>query len=251
MERMAEGTYDGVTKSAVLYEAKSGALMAVIDVDVQGRNVKGWVTLVQKDGTMAERGLRDTMAIFGWVAWDWSKFEGDPLSFGGRPVSVVMADEVDPQTQETVSRVKYVNPPGYMSVQRADAKSMAAKYGASARAILGGNPHGARLSPPPAAASLPLLPAMRPTPAPLGPAAKPSTMEECWKELCGANANVAPAVIEAAWFAMVEREFPRRAQNDLSPTDWGMFLAIINVQPPLVPAAPPVPTVAPADDLPF
>ena len=72
-------------------------------------------------------------------------------------------------------------------------------------------------------------------------------MEECWKELCGANANVAPAVIEAAWFAMVERECPRRAQNDLSPTDWGMFLAIINVQPPLVTGE--VKAIAPADVL--
>lgn len=247
---MAEGTYDGVTKSAVLYEAKSGALMAVIDIDVQGRNVKGWVTLVQKDGTMAERGLRDTMAIFGWVAWDWSKFEGDPLSFGGRPVSVVMADEVDPQTQETVSRVKYVNPPGYMSVQRADAKSMAAKYGASARAILGGNPHGARPAPPPAAASLPLPPPMRPTPvpaplAPLGPAVDPSTMEVCWKTLCDANSKSAPGAVEVSWFAMVEREFPGRAQTDLSPTDWGIFLATIKALPPLVP------TTAPAADLPF
>ena len=264
MEHIAEGTYDGVTKSAVLYEAKSGALMAVIDIDMQGRSVKGWITLVQKDGTMGERGLRDIMAIMGWVSWDWSKFEGDPLAFGGRPVSVVMADEVDPQTQETVSRVKYVNPPGYMSVQRADAKSMAAKYGASARAILGGNPHGARPATPPAAApavrparfalpqpNLPYNPPAPPLRRPLVPPVEPSTMEECWIELHGANSNVDDTVIETAWFAMVAREFPGAAQTDITPADWGKFLAVIHAMPPLVPIAAPVEPGERAADLPF
>ena len=259
MEHIAEGTYDGVTKSAVLYEAKSGALMAVIDIDLQGRSVKGWVTLVQKDGTMSERGLRDIMAIMGWVSWDWAKFEGDPLSFGGKPVSVVMADEVDPQTQETVSRVKYVNPPGYMSVQRADAKSMAAKYGASARAILGGNPHGARPATPPAVA-----PPARPTrfalphpelphnlPRPPAPAIEPSTMETCWNALCAANSRTEQSIIEAAWFAMVEREFPGAAQTDMTPADWGRFLATIHAMPPLAQKTAPVEAGERAADLPF
>ena len=154
MELMAEGTYDAVTKSAVLFESKQGALMCVFDIVVDGHILKAWITLVQKDGTVSERGLKNVQDVMGWTAWDWAAFEAEADTFGGRACSVVIETAPDNNGHDE-SKIKWLNAPGG-GMQRADAKAMAAKYSATFRAVLGGTTPAAR--PPAKPVEQPTLP---------------------------------------------------------------------------------------------
>lgn len=241
MDLMAEGTYDAVTKSAVLYESKGNALMCVFDIEVAGRIMKGWITLVQKDGTLSERGIKNVQEVMGWTGWDWAAFEGNPSDFGGRACSVVIGTEPDQQGNPE-SKIKYINAPG-SGIQKADAKAMAAKYGAKFRAVLGGG-----------------TPAARPTAAP--PAAgTSSTMPECWAALCDAMKGKPQDVIETAWFRLIDKVGGGKAPEAMSGTEWGAAKALIASVPKSAAAAPkpppapePEPTPEPGQDeepLPF
>jgi len=256
MELMAEGTYDAVTKSAVLFESKQGALMCVFDIVVDGRILKAWITLVQKDGTVSERGLKNVQDVMGWTAWDWAAFEAPADTFGGRACSVVIETAPDNNGHDE-SKIKWLNAPGG-GMQRADAKTMAAKYSAKFRAVLGGTTPAAR----PAAAkpmTQPTLPHRQdaPRPAVAVPSVANSTMEDCWAKLCEAMAGKPEAVIQAAWFRLLDKIGPGKNVADLSPTDWGQAMAMIARVPKPAPAAPvqaapdPEPPAADEDDLQF
>lgn len=216
---MQDGTYEGRTIAGELYEAASGAMMAIITVDVGGERHKAWLTLVQKDGTVSERGIKNVQEIMGWQAWDWGAFDR-PESFAGKACDVVLATEPD-QKGEMRQRVKWLNPPGGGGLQAADPKAMAAKYGAKFRAICGGVAAPVK----PAAAVQPQLPKRAvPMAAPLKPTGPTSTMEACWQKMCESNQGKPQQELEAAWFALVERLFPGKPQTDLGPADWGLLL---------------------------
>lgn len=232
MDLMAEGTYDAVTKSAVLYESKGNALMCVFDIEVACRIMKGWVTLVQKDGTLSERGIKNVQEVMGWTGWDWAAFEGAPSDFGGRACSVVIGTEPDQQGNPE-SKIKYINAPGG-GIQKADAKAMAAKYGAKFRAVLGGGTPTARPTP-----------AQRPaTPAP--PAAgTSSTMPECWAALCDAMKGKPQDVIETAWFRLIDKVGGGKPPEAVSGAEWGAAKALIASVPKSAAAPKPPPAPAP------
>jgi len=239
MDLMAEGTYDAVTKSAVLYESKGNALMCVFDIEVAGRIMKGWITLVQKDGTLSERGIRNVQEVMGWTGWDWAAFEGNPSDFGGRACSVVIGTEPDQQGNPE-SKIKYINAPG-SGIQKADARAMAAKYGAKFRAVLGGGTPTARPTP-----------AQRPMQALT--AATSSTMPDCWAALCDAMQGKPQVVIEAAWFRLIDKVGGGKPPEAMSGAEWGAAKALIASAPKPPPAPEPEPTPEPGQDeepLPF
>lgn len=216
------GTYDGTVKAATIYEAPSGAVMAQMQIEIEGHVLKGSICLVQKDGTLSERGFRDVQAIFGWSDWDWARWEVEPEEHAGAAVKAVL-ETVQGDRSEFTS-IKYVNPPhAGQQLEKADAKSLAAKYGAKTRALFGGSP------------AKPAAPAAKPRPP--APTAKPavpavtSTMEECWDKFVEKNATMTEQELYDLWSKDVA-VFTGKQQNDCGPADWGkMMLALSNNLP--------------------
>jgi len=211
------GTYEGVIVGAAIYEAPSGAVMCNVVVDINGSHLKGGICLVQKDGTLSERGFKDVQAIFGWSEWDWSKWDQVPETFAGAAVQVVV--ETVQGDRAEFSSIKYVNPPGGgQRLDKGNAKGLAAKYGAKTRALFGGTPAapGKRAAAkPPAAKSPP-----PPTPPPAMAAVEPSTMEECWEQFCEVNNGKTELELYDLWPKFV-KEVTGKTQMEVTPQGWG------------------------------
>ena len=242
MALIEEGTYEGLTVGASIYEAPSGAVMCSMVVDVSGAHLKGGICLVQKDGTLSERGFKDVQSIFGWSDWDWSKWDQEPEAFAGAAVQAVV-ETVQGERGE-FSSIKYINPPGGgQRLEKANAKGLAAKYGARTRALFGGvpaaggsgqrtagskgNPHphplpsqgegeerGGRTPPP-----TPKAPPPPPTPPPVA-AVTPSTMEECWDQFCQVNSSKTELELYDLWPKFV-KEVTGKTQMEVTPQGWG------------------------------
>jgi hypothetical protein len=219
MALMEAGTYPGTTVAASIYEAPSGAVMCSMVVDVGGSHLKGGICLVQKDGTLSERGFKDAQEIFGWSDWDWGKWDVEPESFAGFAVQVKV--EVEQGERGEYSVIKYINPAGGgQRLEKANAKALAAKYGAKTRALFGGSPAAAAK---PAAAARPSAPRAAPPP-PAPPAnLKPSTMEACWDAFCKEHPGKAERELYAKWAQEITR-LTGKGQNDCTPEDWGVVL---------------------------
>lgn len=222
MAKIEAGTYEGVTTAATLEEAKSGAVMCYMRVDVAGVNLRGAICLIQKDGTLSERGFKDVQAILGQSGpWDWAQWDNEPESFAGHPVSCVVIDDTFTNDKNEVvecSSIKYLNPVGGggTALTKGDVKSIVAKYGAKTRAMFG--------APAPAKpAPKPVAPKAAPKPPAPGPTVEPSTMESCWDKFCEANSGKAEADLYDAWHEMLKR-ITGKTQNDLTPADWGQVM---------------------------
>jgi hypothetical protein len=223
--KVEPGTYQCKTTGATIYEAPSGAVMCRIAVDI---GLTGGICLIQKDGTLSERGFKDAMAIFGLSTWDWVQWERDPAEWAGRDVEAVV-ETVQGEKGE-FSSVKYLNPPGGggMALTKADGKALAAKYGAKTRALLGGTPAAPKV--PPKAPTPPPAPPKAPPVLPPAPQGKSSTIEECWEGFCGEQENAGKAEHELyhAWHARIEQVTGKK-QNDCTPEDWGRVRASLNI----------------------
>ena len=208
--KMEPGTYDCKTEAVTIEEFDSGAVMFLASLDI---GLRGALCLIQKDGTLSERGFKDAQTILGWTDWDWDKFSGEPTDFAGLEVSAVV--ETVQGDRGEFSSVKYLNPPGGgQQLKRADAKTLAAKYGAKTRALLGGT----SAPPPPAKPKAP-----PPSPPPTGPT---STMEDAWAEYCKAgNSDDADA-----WYGYI-KDVTGKEQNDCTPQDWGKIVESVNLLP--------------------
>jgi len=215
MALIQEGTYEGLTVAASIYEAPSGAVMCSMVVDVGGAHLKGGICLVQKDGTLSERGFKDVQLIFGWSEWDWAKWDQEPESFAGAAVQAVV-ETVQGERGE-FSSIKYINPPGGgQRLEKANAKGLAAKYGARTRALFGGVPSApaTRIAAPSAKTPPP------PTPPPAQMAVAPSTMEECWEQFCQVNASKTELELYDLWPKFV-KEVTDKTQMEVTPQGWG------------------------------
>ena len=215
MALIQEGTYEGVTVAASIYEAPSGAVMCSMVVDVGGTHLKGGICLVQKDGTLSERGFKDVQLIFGWSDWDWAKWSQEPEAFAGAAVQAVV--ETIQGERGAFSSIKYVNPPGGgQRLEKADAKGLAAKYGAKTRALFGGSPAetSAKTLPPVAPKAPP-----PPTPPPAAVVA-PSTMEECWDQFCQVNRSKTELELYDLWPRFIN-EVTGKTQMEVTPQGWG------------------------------
>jgi len=234
MALIEEGTYEGLTVAASIYEAPSGAVMCSMVVDVSGAHLKGGICLVQKDGTLSERGFKDVQTIFGWSDWDWSKWDQEPEAFAGAAVQAVV--ETIQGERGEFSSIKYINPSGGgQRLEKANAKGLAAKYGARTRALFGGVPsapaartpspqpsplkgegeeRGGR-TPPPAPKTAP----PPPTP-PSAAAVTPSTMEECWDQFCQVNKSKTELELYDLWPRFIN-EVTGKTQMEVTPQGWG------------------------------
>lgn len=210
--KVEAGTYQCKTTGATIEEYPSGAVMCRIGIDL---GLVGGVCLIQKDGTLSERGFRDVMAILGIEgSWDWAAWERAPEEWAGHDVEAVI-ETVQGEKSE-YSNVKYLNPPvGRMA--KADAKGLAAKYGAKTRALFGGAPAA------PAAKPKPTPPKAPPPPAPKPPSGLTSTMELCWERWLELGGNGDPN----AWYGVV-KDLTGKNQNDCQPEDWGKMFASID-----------------------
>jgi hypothetical protein len=210
--RVEPGTYDDVAVvGASVYEAPSGAVMCLMKFE---NGLQGGICLIQKDGTLSERGFKDVQTILGWSDWDWARFDADPETFTGT-AQIVVEDRTG-DSGKTYSSIKYVNAPGGngRQLEKGNAKSLAAKYGAKTRALFGGAPAGspAKPTPPPAPKKAP--------PPPPAATFKPSTMEICWDEFCQANSNKTELELYSMWPALILKA-TGKDQNDCTPEDWG------------------------------
>jgi len=207
------GTHEAVTVAATIYEAPSGAVMCRMTIDINGAHLQGGICLVQKDGTLSERGFKDVQAIFGWPEWDWSKWDQDPEAFAGAAVQVVV-ETVQGERGE-FSSIKYVNPPGGgQRLEKGNAKTLAAKYGAKTRALFGGTSAAPRPPAPPAAKPPP------PAPPRAEAAVEPSTMEECWEAFCEVNKSKTELELYDLWPKFV-KEVTGKTQMEVTPQGWG------------------------------
>ena len=216
------GTYEAVTVGATIYEAPSGAVMCNVMVDINGSHLKGGICLVQKDGTLSERGFKDVQAIFGWSEWDWSKWDQDPDAFAGAAVQAVV--ETVQGDRGEFSSIKYVNPPGGgQRLEKANAKTLAAKYGAKTRALFGGSTPLTTGRTTTAPSRPPAPPAAKPPPPTLPTAeaaVEPATMEECWEQFCEVNKSKTELELYDLWPKFV-KEVTGKTQMDVTPQGWG------------------------------
>ena len=238
MALIQEGKYEGVTVAASIYEAPSGAVMCSMVVDVAGAHLKGGICLVQKDGTLSERGFKDVQAIFGWSDWDWSKWSQEPETFAGAAVQAVV--ETIQGERGEFSSIKHINPTGGgQRLEKADAKGLAAKYGAKTRARFGGVPS----APFDAAQGRPATRTPSPQPSPLNGEGErrtpppppsvppldvpPSSMEVCWDAFCRENPDQNERDLYKLWAEYV-KTVAGKLQNVCTPADWGLVLYRLN-----------------------
>ena len=233
MALIEKGTYPGTTVAASIYEAPSGAVMCSMVVDVGGSHLKGGICLVQKDGTLSERGFKDAQDIFGWNDWDWAKWDQEPEAFAGFPVQAVV--EVIQGERGEFAAIKYINPAGGgQRLEKANAKGLAAKYGAKTRALFGGAPVDRVSASARSNGTTADMQGRPPAPRPPAPPAavrpcdsaqgRPSTMEECWDVFCKENPGKAERELYAVWAREITR-VTGKGQNDCTPEDWGLVLA--------------------------
>lgn len=213
--KIEPGTYDVEVTGATVYEAPSGAVMCRMSFD---NGLTGGICLIQKDGTLSERGFKDVQAILGWSDWDWQRFAVDPETITGNAQIVVETVQGD---RGEFSSVKYVNAPGgnRSHLERADVSSLVAKYGAKTRALLGGNPPSAphKRTPPPV---------MKKPSRPMKKETLPSNMEACWEEFCKKNEGKSEPDLYDLWPKLIENATGKE-QNDCSPQDWGLVMDAI------------------------
>lgn len=218
------GTYDGVTTAASIYEAPSGAVMCNMLVNIGGNTMKGGICLVQKDGTLSERGFKDAAAILEMHGWDWAVWENAPEFFAGHSVQAVV--ETIAGEKGDFSSIRYLNPPGG-GLQRSDAKGLAAKYGAKTRAMMGGT---SAPAPKPAAAK-PAPPAPKPPTAPSPhPAIKGSTMESAWDIFTKVNEGKTELELYPLWDKVIQ-DATGKNQNDCNSQDWGKVVTALDNLP--------------------
>lgn len=219
--KIEAGTYQCKTTAATIYEAPSGAVMCRIGLDL---GLTGGICLIQKDGTLSERGFRDVAAILGISGpWDWGAWGVEPEAWAGHDVEAVV--EIVQGEKSEFSSVRYLNPPGGGRMEKADAKGLAAKYGAKTRALFGGAPSANRAAPKPPVA--PKTPPPPPLPAPVGAA---STMEDCWDAFCKVNSAKSELELYGLWAEAI-RAATGKGQNECTPEDWGKVLTSIDNLP--------------------
>lgn len=209
MAKVDPGTYQCKTTAATIFEAASGAVMCRIALDI---GLTGGICLIQKDGTLSERGFKDVQAILGLSSWNWADWEKDPEEWAGHDVEAVV--EIQQGDRGEFSTVKYLNPPGGAAarMEKADAKTLATKYGAKTRALFGGTPaKSAAPAGPPASRPKPPAPAAKQE-APLAT----STMEICWDKWLEAGNDGDPD----KWYQAVKKATGKE-QNVCTPQDWG------------------------------
>lgn len=223
--QLASGVYAAHPGAATVEEAKSGALMLYIMMDiVDGPSLRSSHCIVNKDGAVMTRTI-DSLKKWA-VGWDGA----DPYWFMENDISaldveVVIEQEAgynDPSKMFPV--VKWVNAPGGGGggalPEATDKKLVMAKYGAKFRAIAGGTtvtPTRAR----PAAPVAQTAPPTRPAPSAPPPARKVAaahTQATAWAKLNELGAGMPAPELESRWFSFIDAT--KMDQADMTPEGW-------------------------------
>lgn len=109
--KLQAGRYAGRVLKAAIQEAKSGAVMCtmIIEVGPDQTVMRGGICLIKKDGQASQRGHDDLCAIFGVDGIDPVEWSREPAAWAGAEVEVVV--EVVQGDKGEYSSIKYVNPP--------------------------------------------------------------------------------------------------------------------------------------------
>ena len=206
------------------------ALECVIDEQTA---ITAYVTLALKDGSLSESGLKACREALKWPGGGLDTLI-DHVESLSREHQVSIVTEAEDYNGKQVMRVKWVNALGGSNggvKPWGDRKALVAKYGNKFRAVAGGVPVKSAI-PKPAA---PPAPSPKPAPAP-APSGPPSDMMAVWKRLC----EVYPEQEKAteAWHKLQEKA--GKPQEQITPEEWGGFMAKINAK-----FAPVVPTPEP------
>lgn len=225
--QLASGVYAAHPGAATVEEAKSGALMLYIMMDIKdGPSLRSSHCIVNKEGVVMTKNIE---RLREWaVGWDGA----DPYWFMENDISaldveVVIEQEAgynDPSKMFPV--VKWVNAPGGGGggalPEATDKKLVMAKYGAKFRAIAGGvTVAPPRKTPAPPVAQTP--PPTRPAPSAPPPARKVAaahTQATAWEKMCAAAASegLENDARDKHWFKFVDAT--GMDQADMTPEGW-------------------------------
>lgn len=224
--QLENGTYAAHPGAATIEEAKSGALMLYIMMNIDGGpSLRSSHCLVNKEGVVMTKCIsRLKEWATGWDGSDPYWFMENDLS--GIAVEVVVENEPgynDPS--KMYPTVKWVNAPGSGGggalPEAADKKLVMAKYGAKFRAIAGGvavTPTRATPAAPVAQTPAP----SRPAPSTPPPARKVATVAHtqatAWAKLNELGAGMPAAELESRWFSFIDAT--GMDQADMTPEGW-------------------------------
>ena len=216
MSLFEPGTYPAVVKDVSLWtRGENERLSLAVKLDIQGKELVNNVWLELNDGSISQRAIDTLKKCF--PNWDGT-IEALDVGECCREVEVEVVTENEAGQKDpskTYTKVKWMNPPGGSAAmpERADAKTLATKYGAKFRALAGGTKPPAR----PATA--------KPKAPPAKKAAPPSTAEEAYEAFCKANDSLMPEALTEAWYAAMDAVMPGKDQEKLTPEDWGKVKA--------------------------
>lgn len=249
---LQNGTYAARPLAASITESKNGHLMAVVKFRIDnGPDLTFYSVIVKNDGTVNTRNVEDLKKWSGWDGVDPYWLMDTDLT--AIDVELVIANEpsiTDPT--KTWPAIKWVNPPGggggSALPEAADRRAVMAKYGAKLRALAGGTPLAAPVSPRPMAQAPtapaapydpqaqmpppgraedgPPPPAARP-PVRKPPAAAAATQASAWA-LLNEKAGALPRdQVEALWFGFVDAT--GMDQADMTPEGWAQVQAAVEL----------------------
>lgn len=202
------GKYDATISEAIVYEAKSGAVMisfkCVIDEQTA---ITGHQCVILKDGTISSKTIDRLKETFGWDGQDFFWFTDNIANLPQVSITVEAKENDKGELRPEVSWINKLGDSG-SSIKPADRNSIMAKYGSKLRALSGGRPATPPAARPPATPPAPNLPTRN------------STMEDCWKALCehGESRSIANEAIQAAWSEIVNRS--GTTQDKMTPAQW-------------------------------
>lgn len=210
------------TGAASVYENEKGSLVACIEINVEGENLRYYAALVTAENGINTKTVESLKAMFGWDGLDPFWFVDHGADYAEREVEATI--EMKQGRSATFANIKYLDPPGGSSGGAAmpsagNRAALLAKYGSKFRAIAGGTPAGK-----PAQASLPLAkgpPAPPSRPPTIKEIVKPSDQAACWAKYCEAGGT------EDKWFDVLAEAVPGVDQGDLTESQWGKVMAHI------------------------
>jgi hypothetical protein len=181
------GKYNAKAKEIAIANAKSGALMAVINCELEdGSHIRSYNIIISKDGVLNERNVAKLKDIFGWDGTD--PFWLAENYMGERPFNITV--DVDGQNEDGTPRMacKWIDPISSgskpMSIESADKREVMAKFGAQFRAFSG-------------------TVAKKPSPAPASAPAKATTPVAMPKAPMSGASKAKPITVDDAWLDFV------------------------------------------------
>lgn len=219
------GKYDATVTKALIYGAESGAVMVAVHCQIDEQtSITAYQCIILKDGSFSDNGMKTVKEALGFPGGDLGAMYDYIHALTDHPVSIDV--ENDEYNGKVSPKVKWLNPRGGggMSKEPIDRAALLAKYGAKFRAFSGGT---AATAPKPAAPKPSTPPPAAPPAAPpatAAPAAPPSDMMTVWARVCECYGDKATE----AWGVLQSKA--GKAQEQITPEEWGGYLVKLNAK---------------------